>query len=145
MQLTTLNQLDRATKIARKQSEALELKSGVSPTSGLNVESILSGMSENGVHQLSMDIESGTGSDESTLSKSNGATPRRPGNPRRKSSHLRNTSFFGWTPFTGTSSLDSEMRQYSKLDLLRLNTNIITIEAVVFTTFCALWRCVWML
>lgn len=137
MQLTTLNQLDRATKIARKQSEALEAKSG-NATSGINVESILSGMSMNGVHQLSADfLESGTGSDESTSSKPEGA--QRPSNKRRRS-NLRNTSFFGWTPFTGTSSLDSEMRQYSKLDLLRLNTNIITIEAVVFTTFCAMWR-----
>jgi len=135
MQLTTLNQLDRATKIARKQSDAHELKSG--NPSGFNVESILSGMSTNGVHQLSVDfIGSGSGSDESAASTPDGTA--RPKNKRRRS-NLRNTSFFGWTPFTGTSSLDSEMRQYSKLDLLRLNTNIITIEAIVFTTFCAMW------
>lgn len=137
MQLSTLKKLDKATKLA--QSKEAELLAQQQREVQSNYPTISFDQPTNaGLHQVSTgrhldtDFEpTATETQTGTQTKSN-----RPG-------YFRRTSWLKkpWAinSSNGKSSLQRELGKYSKLELLKLNTQIIVYEAVVFSVFCLSW------
>lgn len=143
MQLSTLNKLDRAVKVAHAQ----ELSREGRETAPVSVDF----PSTAGMHQVStmhmhdtashlavddkpafIDSKDRRNSHQSDMSA-----------PKRASLILRPTQWFAHSASThGENSITKQLGRYSKLDLLRLNTRIIVFEAIVFTLFCSFWSSV---
>ena len=143
LQLSSLNHVDQAINIIKKKETAYVKRQSIADA-GPEKRSTASA---HAVHQMTTGLDI-IGVDEtlpvsevveSVAQEETEVDASHPEHRRRQSWFQRRASWFNQQTNSKDGDIASQLKQYSKLDLLRLNTRLIIMEAVLFSFFCFAW------